>query len=159
MKTTGFRPTQIVQSILDEKKSEGVNISEYLNKAVVYYEDAKFNDRWRAVETVYDAHDGEEHGVRNFRPISMLSLGSVKRFDMALERNGLQKFVYHVGSGVMYTIYAVSKEVADMELLRYFNVDGDKMTRTNHPLPKALFDVGTEHIMIVTYEPIQEDKG
>ena len=155
-----FRPTADAQEILARVKSEGGNISKFLNNLIL----SKGNGRNVSWLFSYFPEDnnaklqqmGRDNILMYTAPIGTLSARRYKEFVGVLKREGMDYFYFRIDDDHTIGIVAANREEASIQFAQYYTYDRQtkEYDRTSIPLPQVRYHIASRTVVIITSELI-----
>ena len=155
-----FRPTADAQEILARVKSEGGNISKFLNNLIL----SKGNGRNVSWLFSYFPEDnntklqlmGRDSILMHTAPIGILSARRYKEFVGVLHREGMDYFYFRIDDDHTIGIVAANREEASIQFAQYYTYDRQtkEYDRTSIPLPQVRYHIASRTVVIITSELI-----
>lgn len=155
-----FRPTADAQEILARVKSEGGNISKFLNNLIL----SKGNGRNVSWLFSYFPEDnnaklqqmGRDNILMYTAPIGTLSARRYKEFVGVLKQEGMDYFYFRIDDDHTIGIVAANREEASIQFAQYYTYDRQtkEYDRTSIPLPQVRYHIASRTVVIITSELI-----
>lgn len=138
-----FRSTKETEVILQRERNLG-NLSKFINDSILLRETKKYNPS--------DLFIPADKNACDYKPLSMLSLVYYSRAIKLLSDNGYQVFSYTISKDLFFSLFMLSKEIADNEFNTYFHLSESGLERTERPLPRIMYSKSTNTLKITYYE-------
>ena len=155
-----FRPTADAQEILARVKSEGGNISKFLNNLILSKGSGK-NVSWLFSYFPEDNNTelqqmGRDNILMHTAPIGTLSARRYKEFVGVLHREEMDYFYFRIDDDHTIGIVAANREEASIQFAQYYTYDRQtkEYDRTSIPLPQVRYHIASRTVVIITSELI-----
>jgi hypothetical protein len=158
-KTIAFRPSPRAGDIIASRRSEGCNISAWIN-GLIENESFGLGRGWQRYFHTIPLPDPGQTPIAQ-KPLSAVPVGQLNvryyhEYLRTLHEEGLQLHRFVVDADHSLSVIGVNREEASVEFDKYYTrrSEAEPYVRTSKPLPLIYYDINRHVVYIAEYDQV-----